>query len=545
MARRPVTLLLCSIVLGALQALAFAPFNLWYLMFVSALPLLWAFESLPRHRGGWCAYWYGVGYWLATTHWIYNSFTHFATASLWMSAVLVVFFALAMALFWLLLFELWHRFTRPLGFYAYLPTPAWLKCLLFPACWLVIEWLRSTIFQGFPWLLAGYSLMDTGIIPLAAWLPVGGVWGLSFLWMLAIACLFYILRALFDSGSTLKRSLATHCMLLLLPAVLIGASWFLPHDFTRPNGDSLSIGLVQPSIPLKEKWSAALTTRNLLMLQQLSEPLRDEVDVVLWPESAVAGAWQNHKRLLEAISQSVAPARLVSGSLRYGNLEGEREVYNSIGDFSANPGDGDTTVNSTPSGAFEEGAANEISPRFYDKRQLVPFGEFMPLYDHLSWMLRRLGFPVSNLAAAKDQTGVFSMDGMQFAASICYEVIFPRLLTPHAWRSDAILNISDDGWFGASLGPQQHFQMARARAMENGRQLVRVGNDGLTALIDHRGRVVESLPRFARDTLQVRVEGREGRTPFSHIGDWVVLPLVVVPMLFYLLLALMWRKRIE
>ena len=365
------------------------------------------------------------------------------------------------------------------------------------------------------------------MIPFAAWLPIGGVWSLSFILVLLLSSGFYLLCALLQQTGSLASRLGRFTSLLLLLLVPLGACWLLPNNFSQPSGETLRLGLVQPSIPLKEKWSSAFTTRNLLILQQLTEPLSEEVDVVLWPESAVAGAWQDYSQLLEAISNSAAPAALVSGSLRYS--DNQQKVHNSIVDFSALGAAGST---------LDE-------PLVYDKRQLVPFGEFMPLYNQLSQVLRRLGFPASNLAPAQSRRGTFTLGNMLFAASICYEVIFPRLLTPIAWQTQAILNISDDGWFGDSIGPAQHFLMARTRAIENARQLVRVGNDGVTALIDHKGRVKASLPRFARDTLYVTIEGRTGRTPFSFIGDWIVLLLAGIPFCIYVLLLFFFRVRIE
>ena len=527
--RKSWSVTLCSIGCGALQVLAFAPFDWWFIQFVSIIPLLWAFEYLPKRKSYWCAFWYGTGFWVATTHWIYYSFTHFATAPLVLSALLVLGFAMAMALFFVGLCWLWHRVNRPFGFYGYLPAPVWLKCLLFAASWLVVEWVRSTVFQGFPWLLLGYSGMDVPLVPFTNWLPVGGVWVLSFIWALLIASTFYMLHALVRAKSSWGQRVRSILYTALVFGAIVGGSFILPDEYSQPNGRSVRVGLVQPSIPLAEKWSSRLQTRNLLIMQQLSLPLRDQVEAIVWPESSIAGIWKRRQPLLRSISQSLAPAALISGTLRQGQGDLQSKVFNSIGNF--------TSLQSTDSDAQE--------PTFYDKRQLVPFGEFMPLYSVLSGTMRWLGFPVSSLSASQTNDNHVSFGGMQFGAAICYEIIFPRLFSRGAWKNDAILNISDDGWFGDSIGPKQHFQMARARALENDRQVFRVGNDGLTALIDHRGAVVASLPRFARDTLVVTIEGREGRTPLSYMGDWVVLVLVLPVFLVYFGLRVVWRKRIE
>jgi apolipoprotein N-acyltransferase len=173
----------------------------------------------------------------------------------------------------------------------------------------------------------------------------------------------------------------------------------------------------------------------------------------------------------------------------------------------------------------------------YHKQRLVPFGEYVPLEQWLRGLIRFLDMPMSNFSAGAPGQPPLRAAGLSLGPLICYEVVYPDLVAEWLPHSDVLITISNDAWFGRSIGPLQHLQMAQMRALEAGRPMIRGTGNGVTALIDHRGRITAQAPQFERTTLTGTVQPMQGATLFARTGAW---PSIVIALL---LVAAGWTGR--
>ncbi len=469
-----------SILAGAVLVLAFAPFDL-HLLAPLALALWFAVlrGSAPRAalRHG---YAFGLAFFGFGATWIFNSLLIFGDAP-WLVATLVtLLFVLGLALFpamlaWVL--------TRYLG---YAPLPAWL--LAAAAGFVILELLRGWLFSGFPWLLVGHVLLDS---PARGWLPVAGEAGGTLLIGLLAAVLVLAAARRFSAGA------------LLLAALLAASAAALPWRWVEPAGPRLSVGIVQGNIEQARKWAEDGVRHALSRYTGMSEEAAG-VDLLVWPETAIPAFYYEVHSELERFSATMEAAgtELVIGIFEYDPVDGA--MYNSI--------------RHVPSGAT------------YDKRQRVPFGEYLPLRARLAWLDRLLDIPMSDLSAGTG-SGRVEMAGQVAGLSICYEAAYARRIRTALPEAGFLLNVSNDAWFGATLAPHQHLQIARVRALEMGRPMIRATNTGVSALIDADGRVTARAGLFTSEVLRGEVQPQRGHTPAARFGPWPALLLTLLLLL--------------
>jgi apolipoprotein N-acyltransferase len=279
------------------------------------------------------------------------------------------------------------------------------------------------------------------------------------------------------------------------------AQWVAP-----ASAAPLTVGIVQANIPQELKWQRQYYEPSLALYESMTEPLLGR-DIVLWPESAIPNYYQRAQQFLEPLAQR---SREQGTALITGipwRREGSEAYFNSIV-------------------AIGEGSG------VYHKQRLVPFGEYIPLGHWLRGLIDFFDLPMSAFTpGAANQAPLLAHD-FRLSPFICYEIVYPELVRNYARQADLMITISNDSWFGASIGPLQHLQMARMRALENGRYLIRATNNGISAIIDERGKLVVSSPQFERLNLTGEAQVMLGATPFSRIGSS---PIVI---LCFLLLAL-------
>jgi apolipoprotein N-acyltransferase len=355
------------------------------------------------------------------------------------------------------------------------------------AGWLAAEWLRGHVLTGFPWNLAGTAWLDVPAIPgIAAWV---GLYGLTALTVAAAALAARPGRAPAIAVTAIFAALQ---IALLVPRA--------PGPAETGGGPMLR--LVQPDIEQSLKWDPQERQRNLILTADISlAPGFERVAHVLWPETATLFALAGEPAFRRELAQLVpAGGYLITGSPRI-----EREpalvAWNSLHALDA---------------------AGEIRATF-DKFHLVPFGEYVPLRGIL---------PVDKIApgpidfSAGPGLRTIRLPGLPpFSPLICYEVIFPGAAVDRADRPDWILNVTNDGWFGRSAGPHQHFAAARFRAIEEGLPLVRVANGGISAIVDAHGTVRASLALGARTHLDGVLPPPLPPTPYARLGDGALLAL--------------------
>lgn len=476
---------------GALTPLALAPFAIWPLALLSiALFYLGLRELTPRQAAlrGWC---YGVALYLAGSGWIYVSIHDYGAASPLLAGGLTLAFCAAVALFFALPAWLWARYLRR-------PRPGVAEALAFAALWLAQEAFRGWFLTGFPWLYAGYSQLDG---PLRGLAPLGGVWLLSFVLALTAALLCNLLQ--------LRRqhlALASGLSLLLGPWLLAQA--LNEHAWTHAKGEPLRVAAIQGNVEQNLKWDPDVLEAQLALYRDmtLASP---PAELIVWPETAVPVLKEYAEGYLAVMARiaSDRQAALITGvPLRQVNAAGERRFYNAI------------TV-------LGEGQGT------YLKQKLVPFGEYVPLQDLLRGLIAFFDLPMSDFARGPAQQPLLQAKGLRLASYICYEAVYPEFAAELARDSDLLLTISNDTWFGRSIGPVQHLQMAQMRALEAGRWMIRATNNGISVLIDPQGRIQSRIPPFEAAILYGEVQAMQGHTPYLRFGS---LPLAIVAALIVL-----------
>lgn len=489
---------LLAAVAGGLTTLALAPFDFWPLAVVSlALFYLGLRQLSPRQAfvRGWC---YGFGTFAAGTSWIYVSIHTYGGASALLAGLLMLGFIAGVALFFALPAWLWARVIRrdqaPLG-----------DALGFAALWVGQEAFRGWFLTGFPWLYMGYSQMDG---PLAGLAPVGGLWLVSFALALTAALLCNLPRL-----RSAKPALAAGALLLLAPwlaALMVnGKAW------TSPMGKPLSVAAFQGNIAQSLKWDPAQIDAQLALYRDLTLGAR-RTDLVVWPETAVPVLLNSAQGYLDRLGDFAdnRQSALITGVPIRQEVDQQRRYYNGI-----------TVVG--------EGTGT------YLKQKLVPFGEYVPLQELLRGLIAFFDLPMSDFARGPADQPLLNAKGYRIAPYICYEVVYPEFAAGMAARSDLLLTISNDTWFGTSIGPLQHLQMARMRALEAGRWMIRATNSGVTALIDPYGQITERLPSFEVGVMYGEVVPMKGLTPYLHWRSW---PLIILCGLIFA--WALWRGRL-
>ncbi|WP_317930992.1 apolipoprotein N-acyltransferase [Halioxenophilus sp. WMMB6] len=495
---RPQTLLLllANLVTGGLVPLSLAPFDYWPAGLLG-VALFNTLLTLQTRGHFWSALAFGCGLFGVGASWVYVSIHGFGMASTALALLLTSLFVGGLALVFALPYCFWQRF-RSTNLTVTLTVVA-------PLFWLFGEWLRGWLLTGFPWLYLGYGHLHT---PLAGLAPVGGV--LLVGWAVAVTG-----SGLVALGrlALARRWPAALGLLTALMALWLSALGMVQVEWTKPAGNSKTVALVQPNIPQELKWAPAERLPTLRLLQSLSDPLWPEVDWIVWPEAALPMLYENAVPFLNDISQRAAAnnAALITGVLYRAPDTGE--IHNSI-------------------------IARGIGQGLYSKSRLVPFGEYVPLGHWLRGLLDFFNMPTSIIAPSHGAQPNLLLGDTLLSADICYEVAYPALIARHAQGANVLLTISNDAWFGDSIGPLQHMQMAQMRALETGRDLIRATNNGISALVDHQGDIRTRLPQFERRVLIGEVVPRAGITPYML---WRNNPLIGAMALAFLALA--WRAR--
>ncbi len=474
---------LAALAAGAVLPLAYAPYNLWFVAILSSVVLigLWL-NSTPRLAFV-TGYLYGLGLFGVGTGWLHISINLFGGVNLVGAILLTFVFVMFLALF-------------PAGagyLVARLYLRSWPICsrvLLIPAIWTLAEWVRSWIFTGFPWLNLGYTQTDS---PLSGIAPLTGVFGVSLVVMFTAAVLVCLPAA----------PVRKQAPMLLAVLVLWGTSLFSSsHDWTVPRAANISVALVQGAVPQQLKWTPEMRQPTLDRYFDLTEPYLGS-DLIIWPEAAIPAFYHQIESYIARLMQ----------------LTRATDSYLLTGMPYQDPQTG-KYLNSVVM------LGDEVS--FYFKRHLVPFGEYLPLDFILRDVVDYLGIPMSDFSAGDDTPPVLLTDTFAMGISICYEDTFGDEVIKALPEAAILVNVSNDAWFGDSLAPHQHLQMARMRALESGRYLLRATNTGITAIINEKGRVVADIPQFMPATLAGTARLFDGMTPYAHTGNYPVLGLIML-----------------
>ncbi|MBK1674388.1 apolipoprotein N-acyltransferase [Ectothiorhodospira shaposhnikovii] len=476
--RHPRWALCLALLAGAALVPAFAPFELRVLgvLAPALLFVLWA-GAQPR-QAAWRGYAFGLGMFGAGVYWVYYSLHLFGAAIAPLAALITAGFVMLLALFPALLGYLAARLRGR--------TPAFVHLvLLVPALWVLFEWWRGWFLTGFPWLLLGTAQLDTA---LAGYMPVLGVFGTG---MVAAMMAGALAWGVVSGHRRLAAGLG------LVGLLWLGGLGLKQVEWTRPVGEPLQVSLLQGNMAQEDK----LRPEELVTAMGLYAYLTEEAfgsDLILWPETAVPNFY--HYLEEDFLLPLEAEARTHGSELLAGIFTYEpetRRMFNSIAKVDAE------------------------RPQFYHKRKRVPFGEYLPLRGLLEWLDGYIELPMADLSKGY---GDFTLEaaGIVLGASICYEDAFGHLIIRALPRAQMLVNVTNDAWFGDSIAPHQHLEIARVRSLEAGREMLRATNTGISAVIDHRGGIRDRSPQFKTHVLTTRAQPREGRTPYALWGNWPV-----------------------
>jgi len=459
---------------GAATVVAFAPAGVYPLSLITFALLVQRWSEASPRRCFMTGFWFGLGFFAVGVSWVYVSMSEFGGMPPPLAAFSTAFFCAFLALFPATAGWLQARIPAPLAVRV---------CLLIPAAWTVFEWLRGVIFTGFPWISVGYAAVGW---PMQGYAPLGGVYLLTFLTLLLAGVVLLAFQN--------KRSMAA---ILGFTAILVTGEALRHVEWTTPEGPPVETSLLQGNVPQEMKFRPERYAKILETYARLAE--ESQAKLIVLPETAVPN-WLDQVDPAY-IARLGAVARRNGGDLLLGVAyrEPPRSYYNSVISLGISP------------------------PQIYHKHHLVPFGEFVP--PGFDWVMSRLDIPMSNFSRGPLAPPPLEIAGLRVAVNVCYEDAFGDEIAAQLPAATLLVNMSNVAWFGDSLAPTQHLQMARLRSVETGRMHLAATNTGVTAAIDRDGSVLGRLPQYTEGRLEVRAQGYAGTTPYARLRDWPILAL--------------------
>jgi apolipoprotein N-acyltransferase len=487
--------LMAAFAVGASLNCAFAPFGWWPIAVLAPAALFAVIRGLPPRRAGWTGAAFGAGLFAFGTYWLYTCIHVFGLAPIWLTAILQTALVAVMSAYSAALCYVANRFWLKPG-----ATRTW---LVLPVLWVLLEWLRGWALSGFPWLSLGYAMIDS---PLKGWAPLFGVYGVTWATVTSAAAINVLLWPA-ESASRRLIALGGIAILFLIPA-LLGR-----HDWTRAAGAPVSIAAVQGAVSQDQKWQAKNRDETMVRYSRLTADAWG-ARLVVWPEAALpilASEIPDYLRRLKELGHAHG-SDFAIGLVNYEPQS--RRYYNGL------------LVLSDSDGGW------------YYKRHLVPFGEYFPVPAFVRSWLRLMSLPYDDITAGGEHQPILSAAGQKLGLTICYEDAFGSSQLKVLRDATLLINVTNNAWYGDSTAPHQHLQIARMRALEAGRYLVRAANDGITAVIGPHGEIVARLPQFQEAVLQADVRPMTGLTPYARFGNY---PVIIGAGL--LLAVAAWRRR--
>lgn len=488
-----VTPLLFSILAGVLTACSFAPLHLPALALLGVLIMICVWRETSAKQSFWYGLYFGVGLFATGVSWVEISIHNFGGTSFLLGCLITALFVLYLSLFPALLGYSFSQLRK-------MRRPALNYLIILPSLWVLFDYLRGTVFTGFPWLYVGYSFIDS---PLRGWAPLLGVWGLSWISISSVGALYLFIYQ--RNRLTVLRSLGYSCLLLLF---WLGGFYLNTIQWTQPLDDPQSIAMIQGNIPIEKKWSITNIKNSLNLYLTETEKLAAKHHIVIWPEAAMPIDQKRAKAFLQSLNGfgMLSDTAVVTGLLWSQGID--EQVSNAMI------------------------ALGKNSQGNYLKRHLVPFGEYEPAPFLMGPIFNALSIPMSNFHPGPANPAPLKVAGKPVAAFICYEIAFPNLVAYSAKQAAWMLTISDDSWFGHSWAGAQQLQMAQMRSLETGRPMAYATSNGITALIDHKGYLVKRIPDHQKAILSSVIQPRSGLTPLLQYGPFSVVFIFALLLLF-------------
>jgi apolipoprotein N-acyltransferase len=534
-----------SLLAGALLPLAFAPFEQFWLAPLSYAVLLYLWKDVASSRAFGLGFAFGCASFGFGTYWTFIAVRIMGGAPVAVAVFLTVGLVFICAAFVGLAGFIAARWFRTSGVAARLVT--------LPALFVLCEWLRGWAFTGFGWLSAGYSQTSSWLMGYA---PILGLHAMSWAVLVTAGAIVVIAETVVAAASR-RRYAGALAAVLVVAAVWVAGLAARAQRWTVPQQRTLSVALLQGDVAQDLKWKPEQLTSTLDLYARLTvQNLGTEL--IVWPEAAVPTLMEYVGRYVDDVRR-VSAARgstVLLGILRgvpdargesvsrdatgAGSDTGSRGRVNSHGasDSSGDTGSSDDVSSDGDAEARGDAGSREsdsTSDSFqnvlialtdpmqtYVKRHLVPFGEYFPVPSFIRSWMRLMSLPYTDATPGAPDQPPLDAAGQRIAVTICYEDVFGAEQLHYLPDATLLVDVSNDAWFGDSIAPHQHLQIAQVRAAEAGRYLLRATNTGVTAVIDDRGNVEQTLPQFKPAVLKATVRGFDGATPYARVGNWLV-----------------------
>jgi apolipoprotein N-acyltransferase len=465
---------LVNLIAGALVTLAFAPFNQVWLIYLMTAVLFYGWSvSTPKQAliNGWL---FGLGLQCSGVSWIFYSLHYHGGSPSILAALMIFLLSAYLSIYPALAGFLINRYCK---------VSAVIKLMvLFPVAWALFEWLQGIVMTGFAWMQLGYTQID---LPLAGYAPVLGNHGVG----LFVAMTSGFIALVFTRSTAWKKWLVPVIAVWVLGFVLKQVTW------TEATGEAIRVSLVQGNIPQSDKWRREMRQPTLVRYKGLSLQQKD-TDLIIWPETAMPGYVHTLQAYLDDVSQSMK----------------QRDIDLLTGIF----------IKDLEKGRYYNSLIN-VHGGEYRKRHLVPLGEYIPLRFLVSFFNSWVKIPMSDIDVGDDDQPLLRAAGQPLGVSICFEDAFARDVRKDLPEATLLVNVSNDAWFEDSHESYQHHEIARMRALESGRYMLRSTNTGISSVIGPHGEVVSQAPNFKVHVLNASVQPMTGATPYVLWGDYFLL----------------------
>ncbi len=471
-----------AILAGILFALSFAPFDFPIFIFIALAIFRLLLIDLSVRKAVLRGFLFGLGIFGVGVSWVFVSMVVNTETSYALPILMTLFYC-----------SFWATFP---AIFAYLfvkladPQHEINTVLLFASLWTVVEYIRGEwILNGFPWLQVAYSQLDS---PLSGYIPIFGSYGTGFVVVL--------LAVIFAEAFIDKTKIIV--IFVIFPLLILGGQGLKKIDWTDVNGDLIKVTLIQGNIAQKDKW--AIENRNITLKQYYDDSAEHwDSDVIIWPETAIPAYYVDVKDdyLIPLEQEAIQNNTDIITSLPHKDKTGK--LYNSVLVLGKEPG-------------------------MYKKIHLLPFGEYLPWQPVSGYILGLMDIRLGKFSAGAIDQPLLKVAGHHFVTSICYEDAFGEQSIRYIEQASFLVNVTNDGWFDGSIEPYQHMQMARIRALESGRYLLRATNTGITAVVSEKGKIINQAPLRQRYSITSDIKPMRGLTPYARIGDKPGLILVIV-----------------
>ncbi|MEE9451206.1 MAG: apolipoprotein N-acyltransferase [Gammaproteobacteria bacterium] len=497
---KPYLIDLLALLAGLLTVTAFAPFEWFLIAIISPAVLLFCWLNVSAKRAFWRGWLFGIGMFGGGVSWVFISIHVYGNTAPPLAFLITLLFIAALSLYpacqgWLLkrLF----------------PQDSTAKLLLaFPASWVLFEWIRTWLFTGFPWLLLGYSQTDSHLQSLA---PLFGAFGISFIVTFSSALIVCFIRSFYRKQKQAYTYLLVFIVLHAIPTPLNLVQW------TQTKGQPIQVSLVQGNIPQQLKWSQDYIDTTLEKYAKLTQPHWNS-QIIVWPEAAIPLPLHAAQSFVDLLDEKAKE----NGAVFITGLPIKAE-------------DSDQYYNSVLALGQDQGR--------YDKRYLVPFGEYVPFDKVLRGLINFFDLPMSDFIRGSAKQVEISAANISIGAFICYEIAYSGAMHSLLPQAELLITVSNDAWFGDSLAPEQHLQIAQFRSLQSGRYQLFSTNDGITAIISPQGKVIAQLPQFTSGVLTGEVQAMTGATPWVYVGGKPAVGLMFLLLIIALLISKISNRR--